>query len=84
MKKQYMPEQLLQSLGLRKLYATLVRILKDAVMIQAAVLWLLHRRRKICMDGTSEQFFLPGPSLIESGVALRAGVLGGPMHEAFH
>ena len=31
MKKQGMPEQVLQSRGLRNLHATLVRILKDAV-----------------------------------------------------
>ena len=79
-----MPEQVLQSLGLRNLYATLVRVLKDAVIIQAAFLWLLHRRRKICMAWISEQFLSAGPSLTESGAALRAGVPGGPMHEAFH
>ena len=53
-----MPEQVLQSLGSRNLYATLVCVLKDAVMIQAAFLWLLHRRRKVCMVGTSEQLIL--------------------------
>ncbi len=53
-------------------------------LLQAAVLWLLHRRRKVRMVGTAEHFFSAGPGLIEWGAALRAGVPGGPMHEGPH